>query len=418
MSTKPGGFKFNKLNITSHNGFQLDLVNLWSIVELYEDIYSSSVSMRIQMLDTGNNIRALPIIGQEDVEIEFDLLSDGSFYAPISLSMKIVKISDLSKEGQNQTFVLELVTKDFMQNFDTRISEYFEGPASQIAAQVYGQLGSSKNLMIRTSDDQHELIVPNFTPLKALDWLAGRAYQADNASYLFFENNREYVFAPFPVLIEAQEKNKFLVDAKFNTGEDQNAEDKKTIYFRWHSTFDNIKNITSGFYNATVFSHDIVGREMKEIVHSFWDNFSDYKTITGKPFQDVSGTGYQYKPEVQFYVPENSLGVGSGDATGGLFQEEIFMRRKFHMQLFNNLKCEIGIFADPKLGAGDTIELNFNSNFDEKDEKLHSGKWLISAIKHEIDRGKNDYRMRLECVRDSVGVDYPQPIPILKQEKA
>ena len=190
MSTKPGGFKLNKLNITSHNGFQLDLVNLWSIVELYEDIYSSSVSMRIQMLDTGNNIRALPIIGQEDVEIEFDLLSDGSFYAPISLSMKIVKISDLSKEGQNQTFVLELVTKDFMQNFDTRISEYFEGPASQIAAQVYGQLGSSKNLMIRTSDDQHELIVPNFTPLKALDWLAGRAYQADNASYLFFENNR------------------------------------------------------------------------------------------------------------------------------------------------------------------------------------------------------------------------------------
>ena len=88
------------------------------------------------------------------------------------------------------------------------------------------------------------------------------------------------------------------------------------------------------------------------------------------------------------------------------------------MQLFNNLKCEIGIFAAPKLGAGATIELNFNSNFDEKDEKLHSGKWLISAIKHEIDRGKNDYRMRIECVRDSVGVDYPQPIPILKQEKA
>ena len=94
------------------------------------------------------------------------------------------------------------------------------------------------------------------------------------------------------------------------------------------------------------------------------------------------------------------------------------MRRKFHMQLFNNLKCEIGIFADPKLGAGDTIELNFNSNFDEADEKLHSGKWLISAIKHEMDRGRNDYRMRIECIRDSIGIDYPQPVPVLKEAEA
>jgi len=80
----------------------------------------------------------------------------------------------------------------------------------------------------------------------------------------------------------------------------------------------------------------------------------------------------------------------------------------------HNIKCEITVYADTKLAAGDMITLNFGTNFNNETDDQYTGSWLITAMKHQISRIKNDYRMQLECVRDSVGVTYPQPIPILK----
>ena len=406
-----GAYNILNFNLTSHNGFSLDLKNIFFSIEVYEEIYNNSMSVRVGILDTENLIRSLPIIGQEKVLLKWDILSDGE-YSPIEMNLRVTKISKLQKAGQKTNYILEMTTIDFLNNFENRVSEYVEGPTSEIVQQIFDKdfAPTSKGLNLEPSEDDQKLVVPNLTPLKSMTWLSSKAHTATDASYLFFENNREYMFKPITKLYSEESKNTFYVDRTNNLTNDSNFEDKNTLAFEWVSNFDVLNNISKGFYNSTVETIDIVKKEARLFEHSFYENWDDYEHIEPNPFQDISGTGHQYKPKIEYVVSENDY----GDLQKKHYHEDVFLKRLFQLQSVHNIKCEITVYADTKLAAGDMITLNFGTNFNNETDDQYTGSWLITAMKHKISRIKNDYRMQLECVRDSVGVTYPQPIPILK----
>ena len=98
-----GAYNILNFNLTSHNGFSLDLKNIFFSIEVYEEIYNNSMSVRVGILDTENLIRSLPIIGQEKVLLKWDILSDGE-YSPIEMNLRVTKISKLQKAGQKTNF--------------------------------------------------------------------------------------------------------------------------------------------------------------------------------------------------------------------------------------------------------------------------------------------------------------------------
>ena len=67
-----GQYELVTLSIKSHNGFVMDLRQVMASLEIYEDIYSTSMTARLGIVTTEDLVTILPIIGQEEVIISVD----------------------------------------------------------------------------------------------------------------------------------------------------------------------------------------------------------------------------------------------------------------------------------------------------------------------------------------------------------
>lgn len=417
FSGKLGDYEVSAFDLISHNGHIEDLKDKLVSFQLYEDMYSPSLSAKISILDTQGLINYVPIIGQETVNISF-ITARGQ--TPINLNMTVTKVTGLESESATQTFNIETVTSDMVKNFETRISQSFSGSATEIAQQCFSKGGFSKLLEIEPSDDRYEqesaLVIPNMTPFKAMTFLCDKAFSETykSSSYVFFETTKGYNMKPMESFVETPHSNEFSIGSLKSSGEDTrlrdfNSENKKVQSYNFDSSFSVLDNITRGMYVGNATTVDLLTRNTSKLTHSFWDNYNDYRILNDGPFQDVSGTGRQYRPNTNYVVPERRL-----NDTSIYNQDKTFLQKMYHKQLMNNIKCTITVYGDSDLTAGQTVDLKvplFSSVDSGELDKYYSGKYLIIAIRHRLEVGR--YSMDIEMVKDSFNDSLPSPIPQL-----
>jgi hypothetical protein len=296
-----------------------------------------------------------------------------------------------------------LVTLDYILNFQTKISQYFEGPSSDIASQVLSLMGASKPVSAVSSDDEQKIVIPNFTAFRTCNWMTEKAYKGDAANYVFYESKDNYVFSPLSELVQASPKIEYKAQPPNVVG-DPNFEDKIIQNYRLKSSFDVVQNILSGMYNSRAITVDLITRSFKDISYSFWDEYQNVPHLTNNPLFDISGQGTQYNPANLYVLPENPFLTYNNKETN--------LKRRAQLQLFNNLKMDLTVFGDTELGSGDTVNLTFPVFSPLGDGAVNnylSGNWLVSAVKHRFEQ--EAYYIDMECVRDSTDKPLPQPQP-------
>mgnify|MGYP000512805127 CR=1 FL=1 len=239
--------EIKKMTIVSHNDFELDVFGSYKSLNIYEDLFSPSITAQLTLEDANGILNFLPIIGQEKVQISYVTygLSDD-----IELEMIVNKITDLESDVGTQTYNLELVSVDMITNFEQRISEYFEGSATEIAEKCFERLESKKTFEFEESEDKYDeelgVVIPNMTPMKAISFLCGKAFHEEykSSSYMFYETSKKYVMKPMEMLVEEEPKNEFSLGSYKNAGADgknivdANIENKKAITYKFLSNFE------------------------------------------------------------------------------------------------------------------------------------------------------------------------------------
>lgn len=413
---RAGDFEIREMKLTAHNGFdEANLIPFYRTIRVYEDIFSTGVSATVSFADTSGMMRYMPIIGQEKFELEYSSknIDDSSTL----LNMIVSKISDVTVVGSTMNFTLHLTTEDVIKNFETKISKQFTGSATEIAQKCFDKLESKKTLELEESDDRYEnetaFVIPNFTPMRALAFLTQRAFSDTykTSSYMFFETTKDYQFKPLEYYTQQEPKNSFTVGDMPNNTLDPNVSNKQIINYSFDSAFSVIDNITNGMYNTKLHTIDLMTRQKKEHVHSYWEDNDKYQYMNDGPIHDVTGEGRQYKPETLYIQPEIEIQSGSP-----MFNmEKIFLQRVFFQQLMRNIKSRITIFGDHKLTVGDMIELqipSYSTTDPDETNDYYSGKYLITAIQHRILLGK--YEQDLELVKDSFNTELPKEKPVPK----
>lgn len=395
-----GQYELITMSIKSHNGFVMDLRQVMASLEIYEDIYSTSMTARLGIVTTEDLVTVLPIIGQEEVIISVDHPGGRK---QIDLHMVVHKIVGFERDNMSTKFILELVTLDYILNFQTKISQYFEGPSSDIASQVLSLMGASKPVSAVSSDDEQKIVIPNFTAFRTCNWMTEKAYKGDSANYVFYESKDNYVFSPLSELVLASPKIEYKAQPP-NLDGDPNFEDKIIQSYTLKSSFDVVQNILSGMYNSRAITVDLITRSFKDISYSFWDEYQNVPHLTNNPLFDISGQGTQYNPANLYVLPENPFLTYNNKETN--------LKRRSQLQLFNNLKMDLTVFGDTELGSGDTVNLTFpifNPLSDGAANNYLSGNWLVTAVKHRFEQ--EAYYIDMECVRDSTDKPLPQPQP-------
>ena len=426
--------EIKKMVIISHNDFELDVFGTYKSLNIYEDLFSPSITAQLTLEDASGVLNFLPIIGQEKVLISYVTQGLTEF---TELEMIVNKITDLESSVGTQTYNLELVSADMITNFEERISEYFEGSATEIAEKCFERLESKKTFEFEPSEDKYDqeigVVIPNMTPMKAISFLCGKAFHEEykSSSYIFYETSKKYVMKPMEMLTQEEPKNEFSLGSYKNAGTDglelvdANVENKKAITYKFLSNFSVLDNITNGVFASKVSVVDMITRTKTDLEHSMWEDHEEYKYLnydkdnknTSGPMFDVSGKGKQYMKvdddtSVRFIVPEVEIKEGRPMYN----QEKIFRQRLFYTNLMNNIKCEMSIYGDSDLVVGDTVNLTLPlftrvDMGEEWKDKYYSGKYLITGIRHKL--SGDQYTTDLELVKDSFNDVLPSKVPTL-----
>tara|TARA_Y100000310_G_scaffold339579_1_gene432685 strand:+ start:210 stop:1355 length:1146 start_codon:yes stop_codon:yes gene_type:complete len=361
-------YKLAKCILNKDGKGPIDLINIGLVsgMILYEDIFHNTLSGSLMVpTDPLDVINMLPLEGNEVVDLRLDSVNSEE---TCELSMSLYLVGGLSySRPDEKSYTLELVSTEYLKNLKTLVSRsYKDEKIDYIIKDILNKdidvslEANSKIFEAESTRGLHNIIIPNWKPFDAIDWLANRAVPDRNheVGFTFFESRNGFHFRSYDSLLGQQRvaeysySNPSLVEP--TPPSDNNNDSEKFKFMRWQvDRTPNIKeNIENGMYSNKIISHD-------------WINMN-YEV------QDQDS-----ETSVQKVIYENY----DSPITEHLSTKSIIMSR---LQQLHNFKLIIEVDGDFDRRIGQTIDvvIPISKIGEPSKDELLSGKYLISGIKH------------------------------------
>ena len=319
MPSFPGDFELLKLTLTSPNrkGY-VDLKGAWSSLNIYEDVFANCLTGTIMLTDGVGLMEDVPIIGEETINIHLRTRGikrerevpepEGPFKGSgtegiINTKFKVIRLTDLVKLNEGMVrYTLHLISEEYLINLKSKVMKTTIDPGSleprkisSLISQIYRQFFKrgriAKKIFVEPTINLTNLIIPNYTPFKAFNFLASRAVSAGKhaagSNFLFYETIKGFFFISLETLMagggtgyttiggaggseevtytvpEKQVKETYVVQPKrMNAKTDQlkNTAIEMTAVdeYKFTSNFDIVENLSKGMYANRLLTHDLV----------------------------------------------------------------------------------------------------------------------------------------------------------------
>ena len=291
---------------------------------------------------------------------------------------------------------------------------------------VYLELKSLKRFSVDPTIAPHDLVIPNWNPFTALNWLANRAKSGAylGANYKFFENSDGYNFASLEGLYEKASNPIYSVDTYTQlprdavlTPEDRGASFKDILEISFDDILDVSDNISSGMYASKIIEHDIVKREFQIKEFNYNNTFFLYNHLnSGNTGLDHSradlslGGSYTNKSDSRInYVPKHYKKHNNFHSYGDNIEDTFQIRNSQFSQL-DNFRVTFVVAGDSTKTVGDVVKLRIVSPEPMQSsprtiwDPIYSGNYLVVGLKHMIDPEK--FTTTMTAVKDT----YENPI--------
>ena len=441
--------RFEFLELITPTG-TFDLQKLFVSMSIYEDLFGDSVTMDILLNDSINLPQKAPILGEEYLNfIAHSKSVDGEGVDIAPGPMYTVSITDrhLAKDRQ-QLYMLHLTSELDITNSNTTVSRSFRGkPISSIVdTLLVDYLNIENDVVIEKTVGDENIIIPNWKPFKAINWLAKRAINENNVpNYLFWESNGVTYFQSIETLLTQKVKQKFIFSPIIN------ADQKMEQLVKGKTQLDNLeiinqfnttRNIENGLYASKLITHDIVKKKIQQHTYSLTQAYASDITHTDK-YMPISSTETYFDVSDRFTFAPQEVGLNEGDNIQSYYDSKVMFHPK-HNQMYsknsndlydNNveewklkrnalilgldqIKLKITFSGKSYLRAGHTVDITVPSpekvleqnpgkvkNPDDLVDKYLSRTYLITALRHMIawNSGKPVYTMVAEVTKDGLG---------------
>ncbi len=441
--------KIDYLELIAGQGtFSLD--DKFQAINIYESIYRSSVTMDIALNDSINLPLKAPILGEEYINFNFASKSVEAGEQHLEGPQYITSISKrtLVKDRQ-QLFILHTTSETDMSNQNTRVCQTFRNKKiSEIVEIILDDWVLSDNdHVIEETVGTESIVIPNWSPNAACHWLARRALNENNVpNYLFFESNNITYFKSVDTLMSADAKQDFIWTPTIANQQKveqlargrQMLEDLTILH-----QFDTIDNMNKGYYASKLITHDIIRKKISQHTYGLNESYTEEITHADK-YMPISKSSTRFEvADRNSYAPQDMNSINEGDSIQSYFDSKIMFHPK-HDRMYstatddsydNNvekwklqrntlltglgqIKLRIVFPGLSYLHVGDTINIMVPSpervveskagkikNTEDLYDKILSGKYMISSMKHTIDfnQGKQKYIITADVVKDALG---------------
>ncbi len=446
-----GDYILKHVFIHNHVGEVVDVKNIMIELNIYESIYKNAVTGTIVIADTTNQIAKLKIQGLE--RISFQLSTPGVKYGKegvIDASEKtghpfhVYKITDRKQLNQNLTsYTLHFASREFMRNLRTKVSQAYDGTLDRAVIAIMDDenyLDSRKKLRFETTGNKDKIVIPNLSPFDAINMIASRSIpeKSNGVGYYFYETTRGFNFRSWESMITSQGQFAKVPKQQFynqplkmasETKQDKIEKEFESVEaYEFVNNFHDVAiNTILGTYGHKVITHNLYTKSYDIDDYGYHDEFSktahtdtigktgSYTTKfavahtpvdydNAKNLSDYPESRVSLQPTSSFLHDEDVGRYGldtkvDGKKTGqGVSQ---------YNQIVHGTALKMTVKGQSYIQAGDLIEFNLvteQSVRNADNDPRFSGNYVITKIRHKVD--KTQYKMILECAKDSVATSY------------
>jgi hypothetical protein len=451
-----GDYNLETLILINSVGEPLKLA-MGTVVELnvYEDINANAVTGSIHIIDSHNIISNASLQGNE--RLVFKLSTPGVKGVRVDTvdateetgyPFHIYALTDRKNTSEGvMTYVLHFCSKELLRNVRTRVSKAYNGGLAQSVVNILRDedgLNSRKDIYYEETRNSDKIVIPNMRPFNAINLMSRKALSknAKGSGYHFYETTKGFHFRSYesmlayqslhhreeiltlsyePKLIDTPSYRKYLNQHNIDSYE-----------FVQH--FDTLAQQAMGTYASRIITHNMYDKSYNIEDYHYHDQFADMfhaDQVSSRSKRNfaISDTPVDHDPKgyapgdktvsdypdsqvvlqgsTRFLHGENTGIFGTDPDSEGLTEA---IRMSQENQVTNSMRVKIVVPGHSYLQAGDLIRFKLPSLEPNKGEgktqldEFHSGRYIVSKLRHRVVLG--EYKMILECVKDSVVRNY------------
>jgi len=417
----PQDAAITELSITSSTGKNYDISYLMVDMSLFEDIYSFVMSGYVKLKDGVGLIEGLNLMGNELITITFGKTKD---YQNSPLIFRLYSIPKRDPVGNHylEFITLYFCSEELVLSEQTKMTKSYKG--MQISEMIDDIMKTGlgipleKRNKIYPTIGVYDIILPTIKPLEAISWLSNYARpRASNgntklADMLFFQTKDGFFFKSLASMYEDNVYRTYKYQQQnIRTELEPASEDVISILdYQFVKAFDTLREISSGTFTNRLISLDPLTRTVTSTVFDYKNDIkttlnpispliteqnrlgvTENKAYNGCLKMGVSNAGQQLKS----YIPR-------GAVSPDIFLEAFVPNRTAQLSLSNYTVVKIRIPGDPFVTAGKVVNFNLPSLTGEKGmDKLYSGKYLVTAVRHLFQGQPTTYQTVLELAKES-----------------
>lgn len=401
-----GEVEIKKLDIISPTKAKLSLIGQLRSLTIYESVDKPFIQCDIVILDAIGLVEALPIVGEETIELSFQTQGVN---IPTNLKFHVFQLGGMENSSQNkaQLYTLRCVSTERMLNNVNVVQKGYNETIDTIVFDiVLNYLETKKNIFTEPTKGIQSLVVPYLAPMEAIDFVKRRAVSIKypTSNYLFFENKNGFYFKTFESLVEentARIGNKvFTYNPTINTKQYTGQEYRNILNVSSGTRFDSNDKLQSGSINNVVKAFDLVTLSVTDTSFKFTERGSLFSGVDQKGSQTTSlnfASKYASKTPEIFMVPKDSSKPDS-------FIADTIGLNLAHRNFLKQNRTMIKLYGDSALKVGDIITCNLpevvGTTGKKGESKLVSGNYFIAALNHHITmEQKFIHRMNVELIK-------------------
>jgi hypothetical protein len=418
----PGQVEIKNIILVSiPKGTYVNLLDYLVEINIYESLFSGSVSGTITLADSTNLISMMPLLGDEFL---FMNIKTPGFSDELSIykTFRVYAISDkiYGDDAGKLLYHLNFTTTETFNDLNNPIYRAFEGTPSEIISTIYSEyLQADRNISIDSKNldntknpltildsptNKIKFVSPGWTPVQCINWIASKSVPQNKtaANFLFWETTKGFYFGSTNTLFNNLENvsiGEYVYSESYiNT---LSTDERPLAMFAIKSmiiekSFDQLDNTMTGYLANRLLDIDLYNKQYNEKDYDHIDTFSDYPHLNDETSIPLAYKNITRNPKshirVNYSIPKLHSKIENN------FDEVtkyIFGNRRANLIELGNFKMQIVIPGRTDIEAGTVIRIkipkkkpgplgNEDVKGDFQVDPLYSGYYLITDVAHKI----------------------------------
>jgi hypothetical protein len=411
-------FRVKQMSIVTKGGV-VDITNLFLELNIHDSLFLPTISGSVVIREAVGLSGKLAFDGSEVIAIHIEK-SKGSDIAAFKKAFRIYKQSARTNiNGASESYIIHFCSDEFLFSFQQRVNQSYESTYSDVAGKIlsnYLKVVPSDVGIIDSSFGLKKIVVPNLTPLEAIEWCAKRAVDIKNSpNFVFYRNSTGFNFESLSNLLVRDT----VLDIRFEA-KNQNKTDLEELsaarHFEPIVQNDSISAIVDGVNAGTFVGFDPMTRNFGAKSLNFSDQYEKMEHANkGAKLTEVVNrdgtstlTTFDSRKVVSLFgsTRKDSAYIKANDPTSISKvenQQDYIFQRKALLSNLTNSRIKLVMPGNFHLTSGFNINLaapGFEKQRKGAEKDLSvDGKYLIIASRHIITYNKHE--TVIEVARDS-----------------